>query len=52
MDIDKRKSCPGGSHISYPIGTIKKVKMGDPNCKNCPLYKQEGEEENCNFSGK
>ena len=48
--MDKRKLCPGGSYVSYPIGTIKKVKMGDQNCKNCPLYKINDEGiETCNF---
>ena len=39
IPIDKRKYCPNGGYVSYPIGTIKKIKMGDYNCKECPFYK-------------
>lgn len=50
ITIDKRKICPGGASVSYPIGTIKKIKMGDGNCKNCPLYSES--EDGCNYEGK
>ena len=31
-------SCPHGSSVTYPIGTISHVKVLDANCKNCPCY--------------
>lgn len=49
--LDKRKLCPGGAYTSYPIGTITKIKMGDQNCKNCPLYQINDGEEQCNYKG-
>jgi hypothetical protein len=33
-----RRSCPNGSSVGYPCGTIHHVKVGDRNCANCPCY--------------
>ena len=35
-----RRSCPHGAALSFPIGTVRHVKVGDMNCKNCPCYKE------------
>lgn len=50
ITIDKRKSCPNGGCVSYPIGTLRKIKMGDVNCKGCPCFKiGEDEKEVCTY---
>ncbi len=30
-------TCPHGAFINYPVGTIKKVHVGDAICWQCPL---------------
>lgn len=33
-----RRSCPHGAAVSFPVGTVKHVKVGDINCAECPCY--------------
>ena len=33
-----RRSCPHGAAVSFPVGTVKHVKVGDINCSECPCY--------------
>lgn len=33
-----QRSCPHGSSVDFPCGTIHHVKIDDFNCKNCPCY--------------
>ena len=32
------RSCPHGSSVDYPVGTVRHVKINDVNCKQCPCY--------------
>ena len=34
----ERLSCPHGAAKSFPVGTVKPVKVGDINCSECPCY--------------
>lgn len=36
-----QRSCPHGSSVTYPVGTISHVKVGDENCTLCPCYHWE-----------
>ena len=33
-----QRSCPHGSAVDYPVGTVHHVKIGDENCQRCPCY--------------
>ena len=33
-----RRSCPHGAAVTYPVGTVKHVKVGDMDCAQCPCY--------------
>lgn len=33
-----QRSCPHGSSVTFPVGTISHVKVFDANCSNCPCY--------------
>ena len=33
-----RRSCPHGASLSFPVGTVKHVKVGDMDCADCPCY--------------
>ena len=32
------RTCPHGASVQYPIGTIKRIKVGDENCSQCYCY--------------
>ena len=34
----ERLSCPHGAAVTYPVGTVKHVKVGDMDCGMCPCY--------------
>ena len=36
-----QRSCPHGSSVNYPVGTVHHVKVGNINCKHCPCYKEQ-----------
>ena len=38
---DTRRSCPHGAALSFPVGTVEHVKVGDENCTLCPCYHWE-----------
>lgn len=35
---DTRRNCPHGAAVSFPVGTVVHVKVGDLNCALCPCY--------------
>lgn len=33
-----QRSCPHGSSVGFPVGTVMHVKIGDMNCIKCPCF--------------
>ena len=33
-----RRSCPHGAALSFPVGTVNHIKVGDRNCAKCPCF--------------
>lgn len=33
-----QRSCPHGAALSFPVGTVQHVKVGDKNCHVCPCF--------------
>lgn len=36
-----RKTCPYGASLSFPVGKMRRVKVGDPLCHLCPCFNKD-----------